>query len=133
MNFCTKISTSNLSENLDVIIYKINKYKKWHHKDCDKSSVIFSKVFWNYQQGKVSLYLFKINNKSIRKRCEICSMLLIKYQNDVIDVVLVFEIIEVRQRYVLLLLPPYEITLTFCQWKCCNSFLWTHSHLNVSE
>ena len=36
-------------------------------------------------------------------------MLLIKYQNDVIDVVLVFEIIEVRQRYVLLLLPPYEI------------------------
>ena len=42
-------------------------------------------------------------------------MLLIKCQNDVIDVVLVFEIIEVRQRYVLLLLPPYEITLTFCQ------------------
>ena len=33
------------------------------------------------------MYLFKVNNKSTRKRCEICSRLTI---NDVVDLVLVF-------------------------------------------
>ena len=29
-----------------------------------------------------NIYLFKVNNRSIRKRCEICSKLIIKHQND---------------------------------------------------
>ena len=35
-------------------------------------------------------YFFKVNNGNTRKRCETCSKLTIKHQNDVINVVLVF-------------------------------------------
>ena len=37
-----------------------------------------------------NIHLFQVNNRNTKKRCEICSQLTIKYQNDVIDVVLVF-------------------------------------------
>ena len=37
-----------------------------------------------------NIYSFKFNNRSIRKRCEICSKLTIKHQNNVNDAVLVF-------------------------------------------
>ena len=37
-----------------------------------------------------NIYLFKLNNRNTRKRCEICSKLTIKTPDDVIDVVLVF-------------------------------------------
>ena len=37
-----------------------------------------------------NIYLFKVNNRNTRKRCETCSQLTIKHQNDVFDVVLVF-------------------------------------------
>ena len=35
-------------------------------------------------------YLYKVNDRSTGKRCEICSKLTIKHQNEVNDVVLVF-------------------------------------------
>ena len=37
-----------------------------------------------------NIYLFKVNSRNTRKRCEICSNLTKKHQNNVIDVVLVF-------------------------------------------
>ena len=37
-----------------------------------------------------NIYLFKVDNRYNRKRCEICSKLTKKHQNDVNDVVLVF-------------------------------------------
>ena len=38
-----------------------------------------------------NIYLFKVNNRNTKKRCEICSKLTIKkHQNDVNDVVPVF-------------------------------------------
>ena len=36
------------------------------------------------------IYLFKLNNRNTRERCEICLILRIKNQNDVIDVILMF-------------------------------------------
>ena len=36
------------------------------------------------------IYLFKLNNRNTRKRCEIYLNLRIKNQNDAIDVVLMF-------------------------------------------
>ena len=37
-----------------------------------------------------NIYFFKVNNRNPRKRCEICSKLTLKHQNDVSDVVLLF-------------------------------------------
>ena len=37
-----------------------------------------------------NIYMFKLNHRNTRKKCEICSKLTIKYQNDVSDVVLIF-------------------------------------------
>ena len=37
-----------------------------------------------------NIYVFKVNNKNTRKRCDVCSKLTIKHQNDVNDVFLVF-------------------------------------------
>ena len=39
--------------------------------------------------NSTNVYLFQVINRNSRKRCEIC-LKLIKYQNDVIDVILVF-------------------------------------------
>ena len=39
-------------------------------------------------------YLFKVNNRNTRKRCEICSKLAKKTQNDIIVVILVFFIVN---------------------------------------
>ena len=35
-----------------------------------------------------NIYFFKVNNRNRRKRCEICSKLTLKHQNDVSDVLL---------------------------------------------
>ena len=35
-----------------------------------------------------NIYIFKVNNRNPRKRCEICSKLTLKHQNDVSDVLL---------------------------------------------
>ena len=40
--------------------------------------------------GSANIFLFKVTKRNTRKRCEICSKLAIKHQNDVMDVVLVF-------------------------------------------
>ena len=37
-----------------------------------------------------NIYFFKVNNRNPGKRCEICSKLTLKHQNDVSDVVLLF-------------------------------------------
>ena len=37
-----------------------------------------------------NIHFFKVNNRSTRKRCEICSKLTLKHQNDISDVVLLF-------------------------------------------
>ena len=37
-----------------------------------------------------NIYLFKVNSTNTRKKCEICSKVTKKHQNDVNDVVLVF-------------------------------------------
>ena len=47
-----------------------------------------------YSAGHTAnIYLFKVNGRNTRKRCEICSKLTIKTQNGVSDVVLVFFIV----------------------------------------
>ena len=47
---------------------------------------------WN----PANIYLFKVNNRNNRKRCEICLKLTIKQQNDVIEVVLVFLLLTLK-------------------------------------
>ena len=37
-----------------------------------------------------NIHFFKVNNRRTRKRCEICSKLTLKHQNDVSDVVQLF-------------------------------------------
>ena len=48
----------------------------------------FNKV--EKQLYPVSIYLLKVNNRNTTKRCETCSKLTQKRQNDVNDIVLVF-------------------------------------------
>ena len=43
-----------------------------------------------------SIYLFKANNRNTRKRCEMCSKIIIKTQKDVIDVILMFLLLTVN-------------------------------------
>ena len=70
---------------------KVNKIRKsWSSGNPDclvKTNVTGSSHF---KQVPANIYLFKVNNRRIRERCEICSKLTIKHQNDVNDVVLVF-------------------------------------------
>ena len=61
-----------------VLVVFITKMRGWH----DDSK--------NKRWSPVNIYLFKVNNRNTRKRCEICSNLTIKTPVDVIDVVLVF-------------------------------------------
>ena len=35
-------------------------------------------VIYNFKPGPANIYLFKVNNRSTRKKCEICSKLTIK-------------------------------------------------------
>ena len=37
------------------------------------------------QELPANIYLFKFSNRNTRKRCEICSKLTVKHQNDVSD------------------------------------------------
>ena len=41
-------------------------------------------------------YLFKVNNRNTRKRCEIYSKLIKEHQNDVTDAVLVFVLLTLN-------------------------------------
>ena len=43
-----------------------------------------------------NIYLFKFNNRNIRKRCEIYSKLTIKHQNNVNDIALVFLLLTLK-------------------------------------
>ena len=56
------------------------------------------------------IYLFKINNKSTRTLCKICSKLTLKIQNDVIDVVLVSSLLSLNRFHTL--------------FKCFHCLLW---------
>ena len=49
-------------------------------------------IKWRFEDGcQANIYLFKVNSKDTRKRCEIPSKLAQKnHQNDVIDIILVF-------------------------------------------
>ena len=47
-------------------------------------------VFFKFIHIPGNVYLFKVNNRNTTNKCEKCSKLTIKYQNNVIDVVLVF-------------------------------------------
>ena len=43
-----------------------------------------------------NIYLFKVNNRNTRKRCEMCSKLKTKTLEDVNDVVLVFQLLTLN-------------------------------------
>ena len=45
-------------------------------------------MFTAYSSSPANIYLFIVNSKNTRKRCEICLKLAKKHQNDVNDVVL---------------------------------------------
>ena len=47
-------------------------------------------LFWAESYLTADVFLFKVNNRNIRKRCEIYSKLTIKHKNDVTGVLLVF-------------------------------------------
>ena len=49
--------------------------------------ILIAHVYWTYL---ANIYLFKVSNRNTRKRCEIHIQSWQKYQNDVVDVVLVF-------------------------------------------
>ena len=67
-----------------------------------------------------NIYLFQVNNRSLRKRCGICSKSTIKiHQNDVNDVYLVF------------LLLILNIFHTF--FMCFYCSLWTSKYVNISN
>ena len=74
------------SKSMDWVLYdrdlrheRVNKPLMFHF------SLILSDVL------AANIYLFKVNNRNIRKNCEVCSKLAIqKHQNDAIDFVLVF-------------------------------------------
>ena len=62
-----------------------------------------------------NIYLFNINNRNTKKRCEICSKLTIKTSNDVSDVALVSLLLTLNKFYTLLFvsltgkcLPGYQ-------------------------
>ena len=48
---------------------------------------IHGRVIEIFNHNSDNLYLFKFNNRNIRKRCEKCSKLTVKTQNDIIDVI----------------------------------------------
>ena len=53
--------------------------------------ILFFVAFFKFRiTYPVNIYLFKVNNRNTREKCEICSKLTKKHQTDVIDAVLVF-------------------------------------------
>ena len=86
-----KIWETETSRNKSRITFSHSVYAKNHVWAWDLLILLLSIIsVWLYKMYPTNIYLFKFNNRSTIKRCEICSKLTINHQNDVRDVLLVF-------------------------------------------
>ena len=65
---------------------------------CTHIYEYFYREIWTYPVG---IYMFKVNNRNTNTRCEMCSQLTIKHQNDVIGVALVSLLLTLNIFYTL--------------------------------
>ena len=78
----------NFSEIFKTVTYK-NTCERDNFVYCFVTLCKLTSLFQRLNLNPVSIYLLKVNNRSTRTRCEICSKSAIKTQNDASGVVLV--------------------------------------------
>ena len=74
-----------------------------------------------------NIYLFKVNNRTTRKRCEICSKSKTKQQNDVTDIFLMFLLLTLNLFLVFLLLTLNNISWAVPLLLTLNTFSEVYS------